>query len=68
MNSVTISSKFQIVIPKHVRTALRLRPGQKLQVIEYNNRIVLVPARDAADLRGFLKGMNTAVDREEDRQ
>lgn len=67
MQSVTISPKYQIVIPKAVREALKLRPGQKLQIVEYDGRIELIPERDIKELRGFLKGINTAFKREEDR-
>ena len=67
MQSVTVSPKYQIVLPKTVREALRLRPGQKMQVIEYEGRIELIPERDIKELRGFLKGINTGFDREEDR-
>lgn len=67
MQSVTVSPKYQVVIPKTVREALNLRPGQKMQVIEYNGRIELIPERDIKDLRGFLKGINTEFKREEDR-
>jgi AbrB family looped-hinge helix DNA binding protein len=67
MQTVTVSPKFQVVIPKSVREKLQLRPGQKMQVIEYNGRIEFIPERDIAELRGFLKGMNTEFEREEDR-
>lgn len=67
MQSVTVSPKYQIVIPKAVRAALNVRPGQKLQVIEYAGRIELVPECDIAELRGFLKGINTEFKRERDR-
>ena len=67
MNIVTISPKFQVVIPKTIRELLRLKPGQKVQAIAYKQRIELIPLRPAKDLRGFLKGIDTAVDREEDR-
>ena len=67
MQTVTVSPKYQIVIPKTVRESLRLRPGQKMQVIEYEGRIELVPERDINELRGFLKGINTEFKREEDR-
>ncbi len=46
---------------------MRLRPGQKIQVVEYDGRIELIPDRDIAELRGFLKGINTDFEREEDR-
>ncbi|MFZ0134720.1 MAG: AbrB/MazE/SpoVT family DNA-binding domain-containing protein [Desulfobacterales bacterium] len=67
MQTVTISPKYQVVIPKIIREALRLRPGQKMQVIEYAGRIELIPDRDIGDLKGFLKGINTEFDREHDR-
>jgi AbrB family looped-hinge helix DNA binding protein len=67
MQTVTVSPKFQVVIPREVRESLHLRPGQKMQVVEYSGRIELIPERDIADLRGFLKGINTDFERENDR-
>ncbi len=67
METVTISPKFQVVIPRIVREALSLKPGQKVQVIAYDNRIELVPVKPAKKMRGFLKGIDTAVPREADR-
>ncbi|MBU2622238.1 MAG: AbrB/MazE/SpoVT family DNA-binding domain-containing protein [Proteobacteria bacterium] len=67
MQTVTVSPKFQVVIPRTVRESLRLRPGQKMQVIEYEGRVELIPERDISELRGFLKGINTEFEREEDR-
>lgn len=67
MLSVIVSPKYQVVIPKTIREALNLRPGQKMQVVEYNGRIELIPERDIRELRGFLKGINTEFQREEDR-
>jgi len=67
MQTVTVSPKFQVVIPKAIRRALHLRPGQKMQVVEYEGRIELIPERDITELRGFLKGINTEFEREEDR-
>lgn len=67
MQTVTVSPKYQVVIPKAVREALHLRPGQKMQVIEYDGRIELIPERNINELRGFLKGINTEFEREEDR-
>ena len=67
MQTVTVSPKFQIVIPKSIREILHLRPGQKMQVMEYAGRVELIPERDIKELRGFLKGINTAFKREEDR-
>ncbi len=67
MQTVTVSPKYQIVIPRAVRDALKLRPGQKMQVIPYNGRVELIPERDIKELRGFLKGINTEFRREDDR-
>ncbi len=67
MQTVTLSPKYQVVIPKSVRNGLNLRPGQKMQVIEYNGRIEFILERDIDELRGFLKGINTEFEREEDR-
>jgi len=67
MQTVTVSPKYQVVIPKTVREALDLQPGQKMQVVEYDGRIEMVPERDMKELRGFLKGINTTFKREEDR-
>lgn len=67
MQTVTVSPKFQVVIPKEIREAMRLRPGQRLKVIEYEGRIELIPDRDISELKGFLKGINTEFERESDR-
>ncbi|MFC1682822.1 AbrB/MazE/SpoVT family DNA-binding domain-containing protein [Candidatus Zixiibacteriota bacterium] len=68
MSTVTISPKFQVVIPKDVREKLGLRPGQKVQAIAYDGRIELIPIRSARTLRGYLQGIDTLVEREEDRE
>jgi AbrB family looped-hinge helix DNA binding protein len=67
MQTVTVSPKFQVVIPKEIRDTLRLRPGQKMRVIEYDGRIELIPDRNISELRGFLKGIDTRIEREKDR-
>lgn len=67
MSFVLLSPKYQIVIPLQVRRGLQLRPGQRMQVVEHEGRIELIPERDISELRGFLKGINTEVDREVDR-
>ena len=67
MQAVKISPKFQVVIPRPVRDHLRLVPGQKMQVIEYGERIELIPERSISDLRGFVKGIDTSFERENDR-
>ena len=67
MESVKISPKFQVVIPREVREKLHLVAGQRMQVVAYGNRIELIPERDIADMRGFLNGIETTVEREADR-
>jgi len=67
MDTVTISPKFQIVIPKDIREALGLRPGQKVQAIHYGDRVELVPIVPVSRMRGFLRGIDTDVPREGDR-
>ncbi|MEI6350877.1 MAG: AbrB/MazE/SpoVT family DNA-binding domain-containing protein [Verrucomicrobiota bacterium] len=68
MNTVTISPKFQVVIPRQIREALGLRSGEKAQVIGYRNRIEIIPVREVRRLRGSLKGIDTSFEREGDRQ
>jgi AbrB family looped-hinge helix DNA binding protein len=67
MDTVTISPKYQIVIPKAIRQGLDLRPGQKVQALQYGDRVELVPLKSARDMRGFLRGIDTSVPRDEDR-
>jgi len=65
--TLTISPKFQVVIPKAIRERLGLSPGQKMHAILYENRIELIPYEPAKHLRGFLKGIDTNVPRDRDR-
>lgn len=67
METVTVSPKYQVVIPKEARKALKLAPGQKIQVVVYENRMELIPVRPLKKMRGFLKGIDPDVPREEDR-
>ena len=67
METVTISPKFQVVIPKRIRERLRLRAGQKVQAIAFDNRIELVPVLPVEEMRGFLRGIDTSVPRDDDR-
>ena len=67
MEHVKVSPKFQVVIPKLVRESLGILPGQRLQVVQYGDRIELVPVRDIDEMRGFLAGMDTRFEREPDR-
>jgi AbrB family looped-hinge helix DNA binding protein len=67
MEAVTISPKFQIVIPRKIRDSLKLKPGLKVQVLVYGNRIELIPLKRISEMRGFLEGISTEIDREPDR-
>jgi AbrB family looped-hinge helix DNA binding protein len=67
MVTVTVSPKFQVVIPKEVREKLGIRPGQQLQILQFPDRIEFVPVQDIKSLRGFLKGIKTDICRERDR-
>lgn len=67
MDTSTVSQKYQVVIPLRVRQALGIRPGQKVQVIPYAGRIELIPLQPVKRARGFLKGIDTSVEREPDR-
>jgi AbrB family looped-hinge helix DNA binding protein len=67
MPVVTVSPKFQVVIPREVREALGLRPGEKVQVFRHENRIEIIPVRKMAKMRGFLRGIDTDVPRDPDR-
>lgn len=67
MNVVTVSSKYQIVIPRQLRERLGIEPGQKVQAFALEDRIELVPIRPLKTMRGFLRGIDTTVDREADR-
>jgi AbrB family looped-hinge helix DNA binding protein len=67
MDTVTVSPKYQVVIPRSIRQAMGIRAGDKIQVILFDGRIELVPVRPIKSMRGFLKGIDTSVPREEDR-
>ena len=67
MTTVTVSPKFQVVIPRAIRQALGLTPGQQVQVIQYDDRVEFIPLKKARTMRGFLKGLDTRVTRERDR-
>lgn len=68
MSTVTISSKYQVVIPKAVRERLKLEPGQKVEAFAIGGRIELVPVRPFSEMRGFLHGMDPDFEREPDRE
>lgn len=67
MNTVTVSPKYQIVIPRDVRDSMEISPGEKVQVLQYENRIELIPLKRLKEMRGFLKGIDTTIKREKDR-
>jgi AbrB family looped-hinge helix DNA binding protein len=67
MKAVTVSPKFQVVIPRDLRETMDIQPGTKVQILQYENRIELIPLKSPKSLRGFLKGINTNVNRELDR-
>jgi len=67
MTTAKISPKYQVVIPKAVREALELKPGQMVQVIAHGDRIEMIPARPIPEMRGFLAGIDATVEREPDR-
>lgn len=67
MKTVTVSPKYQVVIPKELRETLHIKPGEKMRVLQYENRLELIPAKDIKRMRGFIKGIDTTVKREKDR-
>lgn len=68
MTDVTVSPKFQVVIPKAIREALGIRPGARLHAVRYQGRIELIPVRPLKKARGFLPGIDTIVPRDPDRE
>lgn len=67
MTAVTVSPKYQVVIPKQVRESMGIVSGQKIQVLTYQNRIELIPIKPMKKMKGYLKGIGTEVDRDKDR-
>ncbi|MGB7203581.1 MAG: AbrB/MazE/SpoVT family DNA-binding domain-containing protein [Pyrinomonadaceae bacterium] len=67
MDTVTLSSKFQVVIPQGIREELQLKPGEKLRVMRYLDRVEMIPVRPIKEMRGFLSGIDTSIEREDDR-
>lgn len=67
MTTITLSPKFQIVIPKEIREAMELDSGMKFEIIPYEHRIELIPLQSIKKLRGSLKGIDTTIKREKDR-
>ncbi len=67
VKTVTVSPKYQMVIPREIRKSMGIKPGVRFQVLQYENRIELIPIRTIKEMRGFLKGLDTTVPRERDR-
>ena len=67
MRAVTVSPKFQVVIPKDVRESMGIISGQKVQMLTYCNRIELIPIKPMSEMKGILKGIDTGVPRDKDR-
>ena len=67
MDTVTLSPKFQVVIPQAIREALQLTAGEKFRVLRYAGRVEFIPVRTIQEMRGFLRGMDTTIEREDDR-
>ncbi len=67
MHTVIVSSKYQVVIPKEIREKLEIKVGQRLQLVEYEDRIEFIPQRDIKTMRGFLKGLPSHSAHEKDR-
>jgi len=67
MNTVTLSPKYQVVIPLAIREALQLKAGEKRRVLRYGDRVEFIPVRPIQEMRGFLRGMDTGIEREGDR-
>lgn len=67
MMTVTVSPKYQVVIPKEAREALGIQPGQKVQVLVYEGRVEFIPVLPMKKMRGFLRGIDTSVPRDRDR-
>ena len=67
MNTVTLSSDYQLVFPKEIQEAVALKAGTSFEVISYNNRIELIPIKPINNLRGIFKGIDTNIIRDDDR-
>ena len=67
MNNVTVSTKYQVVIPKEIRETIGLKAGTSMEIINYGNRIELIPIQPMKNLKGIFKGINTKIERDADR-
>ena len=64
MHALILSPAFEVIIPKHIREAMNLHPGTAMQVMQYGDRIELIPAKPMQEARGMLMGLNTDFERE----
>jgi len=67
MAVVTVSPKYQVVIPREVRDSMGIKPGEKVQIFQYEDRIEFIPVKKLSKMRGFIKGIDTTVKRDKDR-
>jgi len=67
METVKVSPQFHVVFPRKIRESLGIRPGQRLQVLVYEGRVELIPLREMKEMRGFVRGIDTRVQRDQDR-
>jgi AbrB family looped-hinge helix DNA binding protein len=67
VETVKVSPKFQVVIPRKIRESLHIRPGQRIQVLLYEGRVEFIPLRRMKEMRGFLRGIDPTVERDQDR-
>lgn len=68
MSTLTLSPKFQVVVPKEIREAMNLKAGMPMQVVQYGERIEFIPVRPMSEARGLLRGMTTDFERNDDRE
>ena len=68
MNTVKVSPKYQVVIPKEVREAMDIKPGQEVAILRYGGRIEIIPMSPVKEMRGVLQGVDPSVEREPDRK
>ena len=67
METVKVSPKYQVVIPRAIRESMGISPGEEFKVLRFDNRIELIPVRELREMRGFLSGIDTSIELEPDR-
>ncbi len=67
MNTVTLSNEYQLIIPKEIIKSIGLEPGSSFEVLSYNNRIELIPISPIKELKGIFRGIDTNIERDDDR-